>query len=127
MKLTAFLLAPLALALGAQAADLAADPAADPTITLAECRIACEGGQEIMERFCRIIPHPALRAACWGLAVALDTRAGQTACANWCYWQWGSRKREVIQILEGRAEVSLASDFALTGLELAGEPKAWTA
>ncbi|KAK4225267.1 hypothetical protein QBC38DRAFT_483461 [Podospora fimiseda] len=114
MKLTT-LLTPFALALTIRAAE--------PTITLAECRIACEGGQEAMERFCRIVPHPALRSACWGLALALDTRAGQTACANWCYWQWGSRKREVLEVLKGkRDEVSLASDFALTGLEVDGAP-----
>ncbi|KAK4465347.1 hypothetical protein QBC42DRAFT_248663 [Cladorrhinum samala] len=112
MKPTTILLAPLALAAGAQA------------ISLAECRLACETGQEAMERFCRGLGQPALRAACWGLAVALDTRAGQTACANWCYWQWGDRKRDVIQVLEGRQEISLASDFALTGMALPGEPKA---
>ncbi|KAK4161373.1 hypothetical protein QBC43DRAFT_243806 [Cladorrhinum sp. PSN259] len=125
MKPSTILLAPLALSLGVQAAD----PAADPNISLAECTIACEGGEAAMNAFCRIVPHPALRAACWGLAVALGSPAGLTACANWCYWQWGSRKREVVQMLEGRAEVSLASDFAATGLKLAGEPKAqaWTA
>lgn len=112
MKPTTILLAPLAFAVGTQA------------ITLAECRIACESGQEAMERFCRGVSEARLRAACWGLAIALDTKLGQTACANWCYWQWGDRKRDVIQVLEGRQEISLATDFALTGLVLPGEPKA---
>ncbi len=107
MKLANILAIPAILALGAEANNLA------------KCRAACRGGPQSMERFCRIIPHPVLRASCWGLAVALKTQGGQMACANWCYWQYSrNRKREVLDILERRDEVSLESDFKLTGIDL---------
>ncbi|KAK4182124.1 hypothetical protein QBC35DRAFT_396594 [Podospora australis] len=113
MKLSTLIIVPTTLALGAQA-------------QLAQCRAACKAGEETMERFCRSVTQPALRAACWGLAVALGTKAGQTACENWCYWQWGAYKRDT---LEARDDVSLLSDFALTGLVLGRDvtEKEWTA
>lgn len=108
MKIANILAIPAIFALGTQA------------ITLAQCRRACKGGTESMNRFCRKIPEPRLRAGCWGLTLALGTELGQTACANWCYWQYSSRKakRDVLDILEGRDEISLASDFTSTGINL---------
>ncbi|KAK0721320.1 hypothetical protein B0T21DRAFT_373359 [Apiosordaria backusii] len=116
MKVSTIIAIPAAFAIGASA-------------QLAQCQAACRNGEEAMNRFCRTLRAPALRAACWGLAVALGSAPGQTACLNWCYWQYGSLKRDVLDVLEARGEVSLADDFALTGLEVdkRGVEVEWTA
>ena len=48
--------------------------------TLQACLAACAGGTEEIYEFCRSLPNPAWRAACWGLALG-----SETACAGWCY------------------------------------------
>jgi hypothetical protein len=108
MKLATVIAIPAAVfALGAEA------------ITVAQCRAACRGGPAAMRRFCRIIPLLPVRAGCWAAAAALGTQGGQTACANWCYWQFSrNRRRAVLDVLERRDEVSLESDFKLTGINL---------
>ncbi|KAJ3538774.1 hypothetical protein NM208_g5761 [Fusarium decemcellulare] len=40
-------------------------------LTLLQCQAACRAGDESMNRFCRQLPRPELRAACWGGAVGL--------------------------------------------------------
>lgn len=55
------------------------------------------------------------------MAAAAGTPPGQTVCANWCYWQFGSKKRDVVAVLEKRDEISLASDFEWTGIDLDAE------
>ena len=48
---------------------------------LNECLNSCTIGGEGMRNFCRGIPDPRLRAACWGLEFA-----SEVACKGWCYW-----------------------------------------
>lgn len=57
---------------------------ADP-VMLAYCRGACVSTVEVWEAFCRVVPHPPTRAACWGTWFL-----GQVGCQGWCYWQYGS-------------------------------------
>ncbi len=110
MKITNVIAIPAIVALGVQANDLAS------------CRAACRGGPAAMGQFCGRLPNPILRAGCWGLTLGLRTEGGQTACANWCYWQYSrSRKRNVVNILEKRDDVSLKSDFKLTGIDLGAD------
>lgn len=104
MKVSTVIAIPVAFAIGASA-------------QLAQCQAACRGGEEAVNRFCRGLRDARLRAGCWALALAVGSPAGQTACLNWCYWQYGALKRDVLDVLEARNEVSLAGDFALTGLE----------
>ncbi|KAK4196669.1 hypothetical protein QBC40DRAFT_182956 [Triangularia verruculosa] len=116
MKVSTVIAVPVAFAIGASA-------------QLAQCQAACRGGEEAVNRFCRTLRDARLRAGCWALAVGVGSSLGQTACLNWCYWQYGALKRDVVDVLEGRGEVSLASDFALTGLEAEkrGVEVEWTA
>jgi hypothetical protein len=45
------------------------------------CLKACEKGGAALEHFCRTLPHPMLKAGCWGLM-----HVGKEACKNWCRW-----------------------------------------
>ena len=50
----------------------------------AQCRRACDRGADAVERFCRLIPEPRIRAACWGAAAAVKTPIGLRACTAFC-------------------------------------------
>ncbi|PGH27196.1 hypothetical protein AJ80_01153 [Polytolypa hystricis UAMH7299] len=50
----------------------------------AECKAACKKGSDAVEKICRRVPHPAVRALCWGAAVAAQTQAGQKTCVVFC-------------------------------------------
>lgn len=47
------------------------------------CLRACRGGAASRQAFCRTIPHPAIRAACWGVVFA-----SYAGCAGFCYWYY---------------------------------------
>ena len=112
MKPATILLAPLAFAVGTQA------------ITLTECRIACEGGQEAMERFCRIIPHAALREHAGVLPSLLTPRVAKLHAPTGATGSGETASGMSSRCWRVEQEISLATDFALTGLVLPGEPKA---
>ncbi len=97
MKLTAV----LALFLSAMAVTAAPTAEADnadldnffnaPTASIeardlnaAQCRAACQRGADAVERFCRLIPEPRIRALCWGAAAAVETPIGLRACTSFC-------------------------------------------
>lgn len=112
MKFTyyaAILLASVVAAAPAPAADPEANPIADPAavaediaaaaegaaplqardVSYGQCVAACKGGADAMEAICRrlpgITPHAlALKAACWGVAAAVNHPAGQKACVAFC-------------------------------------------
>jgi RHS repeat-associated protein len=48
---------------------------------LAQCLSACKASGEGLRQFCRGLPDPRLRAACWGLEFS-----SEVACNGWCYW-----------------------------------------
>lgn len=50
-------------------------------LNLPTCLDACSRGGVVIENFCRSIPHPAVKAACWAARYA-----GTTACMGFCYW-----------------------------------------
>ncbi|RPA84271.1 hypothetical protein BJ508DRAFT_43632 [Ascobolus immersus RN42] len=52
----------------------------------AQCKAACRGGAEAMERICRLVPLPWIRAVCWGIAAGVQTPAGLAACTAFCDW-----------------------------------------
>ena len=52
-----------------------------PEQTLAQCLAACQAGSTAIEAFCRVVVHPAAKAACWGVVYA-----GPVACSGFCYW-----------------------------------------
>lgn len=69
---------------GSVAASSSAAPDAGPAplaANLATCLSACSAGPRAVEAFCRVIPHPVIRAACWGVV-----HAGRPACEGFCYW-----------------------------------------
>ncbi|KAL8867849.1 MAG: hypothetical protein Q9174_005390, partial [Haloplaca sp. 1 TL-2023] len=49
-------------------------------LNAAQCKAACDKGADAVERFCRLIPEPRVRAACWGAAAAVQTPIGLKAC-----------------------------------------------
>ena len=51
--------------------------------TLAQCLAACNAGPRAIEAFCRVIPHAAIRLACWGVVYG-----GPVACSGFCYWYY---------------------------------------
>lgn len=53
-------------------------------LNAAQCRVACQRGADAVERFCRLIPEPRIRAACWGAAAAVETPIGLRACTAFC-------------------------------------------
>ena len=53
-------------------------------LNAAQCRVACDKGADAVERFCRLIPEPRIRAACWGAAAAVETPIGLRACTAFC-------------------------------------------
>lgn len=53
-------------------------------LNAAQCRRACDKGADAVERFCRLIPEPRIRAACWGAAAAVETPIGLRACTAFC-------------------------------------------
>lgn len=54
-----------------------------PEQTLAQCLAACQAGPRSIEAFCRVIPHPVIRGACWAVVYA-----GPVACSGFCYWYY---------------------------------------
>jgi hypothetical protein len=57
--------------------------ATDPKKQCAACLKACAKGGAALLAFCRTLPDPRLRAACY----ALDF-VGVVACEGWCYWHF---------------------------------------
>ncbi|RPA79111.1 hypothetical protein BJ508DRAFT_416193 [Ascobolus immersus RN42] len=55
-------------------------------LTKSQCKAACKGGAEAMERICRLIPAPPVKAICWGIAAGVQTKAGLSACTAFCDW-----------------------------------------
>lgn len=53
-------------------------------LNAAQCKAACKRGADAVERFCRLIPEPRIRAACWGAAAAVETPIGLRACTVFC-------------------------------------------
>ncbi|KAL8856790.1 MAG: hypothetical protein Q9178_006627 [Gyalolechia marmorata] len=53
-------------------------------LNAAQCRRACDKGADAVERFCRLIPEPRIRAACWGAAAAVESPIGLRACTAFC-------------------------------------------
>ena len=53
-------------------------------LNAAQCRAACDRGADAVERFCRLIPEPRIRAFCWGAAAAVETPIGLRACTSFC-------------------------------------------
>jgi hypothetical protein len=51
---------------------------------LQRCYAGCDGGQETMEAFCRVLRDIRLRAGCWAIA-----KGSSVACKGWCYWHGG--------------------------------------
>jgi len=51
---------------------------------LKRCQRACQKQGKALEKFCRALREPRLRAGCWGLLVV-----DKIACKNWCYWHFG--------------------------------------
>lgn len=49
------------------------------------CTQACRAGTAGWQAFCRTLPDPRLRFACWGMQFA-----SFVACSNWCYWYFGA-------------------------------------
>lgn len=49
--------------------------------TLSQCLNACQLGIEAIERFCDLIPVPAIQASCYAMRFG-----GPILCSNWCYW-----------------------------------------
>lgn len=57
-------------------------------LTVGQCTAACRTGVRAMQAFCRVVPHPAVRAACW----AVTHYAGTTSvamCTGFCYNYFG--------------------------------------
>lgn len=50
---------------------------------LPQCLVACRGGYAARMQFCRAIPHPYVRAACWSIGFV-----SVVACNGWCYWNF---------------------------------------
>lgn len=48
---------------------------------LAACLNACAQGTSAIQSFCRALPLPQVRAACWAVQFA-----GPAACSGFCYW-----------------------------------------
>ncbi|KAI9757312.1 MAG: hypothetical protein M1815_001398 [Lichina confinis] len=106
MKITNVIVIPAILALGAEA------------ITFPQCQAACKGGTLAMQRFCRALPHPGLKAGCWALTSGLRTPRGQVLCVNWCRNFPSRRKRDLTDDMEGDDELSLAGDLESMGIDL---------
>lgn len=51
---------------------------------LLRCQTACNQGGQSLKNFCATVPHPAMRATCYGFLVV-----GEVACLGWCYNYWG--------------------------------------
>ena len=51
---------------------------------LKRCQKACDRQGKALQKFCRALRDPRMRAGCWGLLL-LD----KVACKNWCYWHFG--------------------------------------
>lgn len=49
----------------------------------AQCAAACRAGVSAMEAFCRCVPHPAVRALCWGVTHYAGT-ASVAMCTGFC-------------------------------------------
>lgn len=95
MKVSVYALALLA---AVSAALPTADPEAGPepipdvdiaaidlaSLNAAQCKAACRAGSTAMERVCRVIPFPHIRAICWGIAAGVRTPAGMRACIVFC-------------------------------------------
>ncbi|KAI1706522.1 hypothetical protein DdX_12982 [Ditylenchus destructor] len=57
---------------------------ADAELSYAQCAAACKAGVRAMESFCRLIPQPAVRSACWSASTMLRTGKGLQPCINFC-------------------------------------------
>ena len=64
--------------------NLAAADVEARDLTRGQCKTACDRGADAVERFCRLIPEPRIRAACWAAATAVQTPIGQRACTAFC-------------------------------------------
>jgi hypothetical protein len=51
---------------------------------LLRCQMACQQGGQSLKNFCATVPHPAMRATCYGFLIV-----GEVACLGWCYNHWG--------------------------------------
>ncbi|MCJ1367579.1 hypothetical protein MMC16_006713 [Acarospora aff. strigata] len=78
--------APMADAAAVADLDVASAPVSLEArdLTKGQCKNACDRGADAVERFCRLIPEPRIRAACWGAAAAVQTPIGQRACTAFC-------------------------------------------
>ena len=52
---------------------------------LLRCQTACRQGGQSLKDFCATVPHPAMRATCYGFLIV-----GEVACLGWCYSYWGN-------------------------------------
>ena len=58
---------------------------ADQTLsTLGRCLNACAQGEKAINAFCRTVPHPYVKAACWTVSLA-----DYPVCAGFCYNYYG--------------------------------------
>jgi hypothetical protein len=55
-------------------------------LTLSQCIAACEVGVEAMAGFCRLIPVPAVAAACWGVYLYAGSATSIAVCTGFCAW-----------------------------------------
>ncbi|CAF2744155.1 unnamed protein product [Rotaria sp. Silwood2] len=62
----------------------------EPRISLSQCMTACRAGVTAMEAFCRLIPHPAIRAGCWAISLYAGTPS-VAMCTGFCYNYFGSK------------------------------------
>jgi hypothetical protein len=51
--------------------------------TYAQCLAACRAGVTAMEAFCRMVPHPTVRALCWGVTLYAGTPS-VAMCTGFC-------------------------------------------
>ena len=66
----------------AEAAPMSAGP--NPAM-LQQCQLACKSGSEAVRDFCRSIPDPRIRGACWAYEFAV-----LPACLGFCFLYWGT-------------------------------------
>jgi len=58
-------------------------------VSLQQCQTACRSGEEAMNKICRRLRRPVLRAFCWGSAVGLEYINRVKMCESGCYYLTG--------------------------------------
>uniref|UniRef100_A0A7M5WJ28 Cnidarian restricted protein n=1 Tax=Clytia hemisphaerica TaxID=252671 RepID=A0A7M5WJ28_9CNID len=71
--------------------------------SLSACLAACAEGTVAIQAFCRSVPVPAIRAACWAVQFA-----GPVVCDGFCYMYFGNSRKRTLHQTEIKQLIAMA-------------------